>query len=139
MPLDDTANQAFDLSAFETADTGSFTLLNAKGDELLVNGNPVIVTVHGHGSKPAVAAGRKQQKAAKAALMASMQGRGSKQAEDDEFRRDAEYLAACTISITNFPVPPVEIYLNPKLAYITRQVAKFLADEGNFTNSSPQS
>ena len=131
---------AFDLSQFETTDTAVLTLLTAKGDEMVVSDQPVTITLYGPGSKQQVSALRKNQKAAKAVLFASMNGRAPKNAEEDEAQRDAEYFTACTASISaNFPVQPLALYANQRLSYITKQVRAFLADEANFTSSSPQS
>lgn len=130
--------QEFDLSAFENVDTGTFTVLDQSGEELNYGGKPVRITMHGAGSKVQVAAERKKLKAAKAALYSGISGRAIKNAEEDEFQREAEYLAACTISVENFPVPggALAIYSNPKLSYITRQAAKFISDEANFKPGS---
>ena len=132
-------NPEFNLAAFETADSSTLTVLSAKGDELQVNGKTVTITLHGPGTKVQVAADRKRQKAAKSVLFAGIGGRVTKNAEEEEFQREAEYLAACTISIENFPVAPLALYQNTRLGYITKQVQKHLADEANFTTSSPQS
>lgn len=131
----------FDVTQFENVDSSSFTVLNQKGDELLVGGKPVVITMHGAGSKVQVSAERKLNKAAKSVLYAGIGGRAVKNAEDDEFQRAAEYLAACTISVENFPVEggALEIYKNPRLGYITKQAQRHLADEANFMGSSTQS
>ena len=133
-------SNVFDLSQFETTDTATLTLLSAKGEEMQVAGQPVMITLHGPGTKQQLSALRKNQKAAKATLFASMNGRAPKNAEEDEAQRDAEYFAACTASISsNFPVQALDLYANQRLSYITKQVRAFLADEANFTNGSPQS
>lgn len=133
-------NTPFDIAQFETTDSATLTLLTPKGDEMIVGGQPVVITLYGPGSKQQVVALRKNQKAAKAALFASMNGRPPKNAEEDEAIRDAEYLAACTASISgNFPVPALQVYGNTALSYISKQVRAFLADEANFMSSSPQS
>lgn len=128
------SDQDFNLAAFENVESGTFTVLDQSGDELLYKGEPVRITMHGAGSKPQVSAERKKVKAAKAVLYAGIGGRVAKNAEDEEFQREAEYLAACTISIENFPIPggALAMYSNPKLSYITKQAQKFLGEDANF-------
>lgn len=127
-------SQEFDLSAFENVESGTFTVLDRDGDEMLFDGKPVKITMHGTGSKPQVAAERKKIKAAKQVLYAGIGGRVAKNAEEEEFAREAEYLAACTISIENFPIPggALALYSNQKLSYITKQAQRFLAEDANF-------
>ncbi len=131
-------NEEFDLSRFENVDSGTFTVLDQSGDELMYQGKPVRITMHAAGSKVQVAADRKRTKAAKAVLYAGIGGRVAKNAEEEEFAREAEYLAACTVAVENFPIPggALAIYQNPRLGYITRQAAKFLADDANFKPGS---
>jgi len=131
-------SEEFNLTQFENVDSGTFTVLNQKGDELIYNGKPVTITMHGAGSKPQVSADRKRTKAAKAVLYAGIGGRIAKNAEQEEFDREAEYLAACTISIDNFPIPggALALYQNPRLGYITKQAQKYLADDANFMRGS---
>lgn len=128
----------FNLAQFENVDAGTFTVLDQSGDELLYNGAPVKITMHGAGSKPQVAAERKMLKATKAALYAGMGGRAAKNAEEEEFAREAEYLAACTINIENFPIPggALALYSNPKLGYIKKQAKTYLGEDANFKPGS---
>jgi len=131
-------SEEFNLAQFENIDSGTFTVLDQSGDELLVNGQPVKITMHGAGSKAQTSAERKKLKAAKSVLYAGIGGRVPKNAEEEEFQREAEYLAACTISIENFPIPggALALYSNPRLGYIAKQAAKFLADDANFKPGS---
>ena len=132
--------QAFDLSQFETAETSQLTLLTAKGDEMVINGQPVIITLHGPGTKQQVSAQHKMQKAAKAAAVSAINGRAPKNAEQEEFERDAQYLVAVTHSISdNFPVAPLDLYSNRKLGYIAKQVNRHMNDDANFMSGSAQS
>jgi hypothetical protein len=128
----------FNLAAFENCESGTFTVLDQSGDDLLYEGQPVKITMHGTGSKVQVAAERKKIKAAKAVLYAGIGGRVAKNAEEEEFAREAEYLAACTISIENFPIPggALALYSNQKLSYITKQAQRFLAEDANFKQRS---
>lgn len=129
----------FDLSLFETVDTAKLTVQNPKGDDLLVNGEPVVITLYGQGSKQYVNAKYKFDNASQTRSIAMLRGKVSKNAAEEQSQLQAEFLAACTASIDNFPIPggALALYSNPKLAYITAQVDKFLGDTENFMPSLP--
>lgn len=131
----------FDVSQFENADQGSFNVLRQNGDEMMIDGKPIVITMHGPGTKAEVSAERKLKRAAAVSITSTLQGRHSPTAEDDEFRRRAEYLAACTISVDNWPAEggALAIYLNPKLGYITAQAERFLSNPVNFMKGSTPS
>src|ERR1035437_2306391 len=125
----------FDVSQFELEDTGYFTVLNAKGDDdLLVDGNPVIIRMYGSGSDQAVKANRKEISRTTARTKAMFTGKPPPNDAENAEREGAEKLAAVTASIENFPVEggALALYRNPKLGYITKQAAKFFADDANF-------
>lgn len=127
----------FDLSQFETTDTASLTVLNPKGDELLVDGNPVVITLYGPGSKQFVNAKYKLENATQVRSIAILRGKASKNAAEEARQQQAEFYASVTASISNFPIDggALALYLNPKLNYITEQVEKFLGDTENFMPS----
>ena len=119
----------FDLSQFELSETATLTVLSPRGDELTYNGNPVKITLYGAGSKEYVAAKYKFDNANTALMRAMLSNKQVKNA--------AEFLAACTAKIDNFPIDggALAIYSNPKLKYITDQVDKFLGESENFMPS----
>jgi len=129
----------FDISAFETVDTATLTVQNPKGDELLVNGDPVTITLYGPGSKQFVNAKYKLDNASQARSIAMLRGKPSKNAAEETRQMQAEFYAAVTASLDNFPIDggALALYLNPKLNYITEQVEKFLSDTENFMPSLP--
>jgi hypothetical protein len=131
------ATKDFDISQFETVDTATLTVQNPKGDELLVNGSPVTINLYGPGSKQFVNAKYKLDNAVQTRSIALLRGKGSKNAAEETRQQQAEFYAAVTASIDNFPVNPLDLYLNPKLNYITDQVEKFLGDTENFMPESP--
>ena len=55
-----------------------------------------------------------------------------KETAESKIEQSAANLVACTRSIENFPIAASDIYSNPKLGYITAQVAKFIEDWANF-------
>lgn len=122
----------FDLSKYETVDTADLTVQNPKGGDLLGEGDqPVIIKVYGMGSKQYVNAKYKFDNANQIRSIAML--RNNKPTNPEEIAKsEAEFLAAVTHSIENFPISPLELYSNPKLAYIKDQVNKFVGDTENF-------
>lgn len=129
----------FDLSQFETLDTAALTVQNPRGDELLVNGKPVVINLYGPGSKQFVNAKYKLDNAVQARSIAMLRGKQSKNAAEENRQLQAEFYAAVTASIDNFPIDggALALYLNPKLNYITEQVEKFLNETENFMPALP--
>lgn len=129
----------FDLSQFETIDTASLTILNPKGDDLLFNGKKVLINVYGPGSKEFVNAKYKLDNAVQTRSIAMLRGKASKNGAEETRQLQAEFYAAITASIDNFPIEggALALYSNPKLTYITDQVEKFLGDTENFMPSLP--
>lgn len=133
------ATKDFDLSQFETTDTATLTVLNPKGDELLVNGEPVTITLYGPGSRQFVNAKYKLDNANQARSIAMLRGKTAKNAAEEMRQQQAEFYAAITVSLDNFPIEggALALYMNPKLSYITDQVEKFISDTENFMPSLP--
>ncbi len=129
----------FDISMFETVDTSTLTVLDPKGDELLVNGEAVTITLYGPGSKQFVNAKYKLDNASQARSIAILRGKAPKNAAEETRQMQAEFYASVTASLDNFPIEggAYALYLNPKLNYITEQVEKFLGETENFMPSLP--
>lgn len=128
----------FDLSQFENIDSASFTVRRQNGDEMLIDGKPVTITMHGLGTKQQVGAEFKRTRAMQAAGLATLQGRQGRDAERDAFTREAQYLAECTISLDNWPGEggALGIYMNPKLGYIAKQADEFMKEPANFMKAA---
>jgi hypothetical protein len=126
--------KAFDLSQFETLDTAILTVQTPKGDDLLVGGEKVTITLYGEGSKQYVNAKYKLDNAMQTRSIAALRGKSNKNAAEEQAQLRAEFLASVTASIDNFPIEggALALYNNPKLAYITAQVDKFLGETENF-------
>jgi hypothetical protein len=126
--------KAFDLSQFETLDTAILTVQTPKGDDLLVGGEKVTITLYGEGSKQYVNAKYKLDNAMQTRSVAMLRGKTNKNAAEEQAQLRAEFLAAVTASIENFPIEggALALYNNPKLSYITAQVEKFLGETENF-------
>jgi hypothetical protein len=121
------------LSQFEMLETATLTVENPRGGDLLNEGKPVTITVYGPGSKEHIRAKHKLDNDAQARSVAILRGRPDKNAAEANLKSSAEFLAACTVDIANFPITNAyELYSNPKLRYIADQVDRFLAGTENF-------
>lgn len=131
----------FDVSQFELNDTAVLTVQNAKGDgDLLVNGQPVRITIYGTGSEQFAKAEHKSANAAMKRMQDALRGKTVHTSEAASADL-AEKLAACTAGIENFPIEggALALYSNNRLSYIRKQIVKFLEDDANFTKGSATS
>jgi len=127
------AASAFSLADFEARDTAWLEIQNIKGDgPLLVNGQPVRFEIRSPGTREALNAQHKIDTAASAKAFAAVRGKAVKDTVESKFGERADKLAAVTVRTENFPVSPTDVYTNPKLGYITDQVAAFHGDWANF-------
>lgn len=126
--------EKFDITQFENLDEGSFNVRLQNGDEMMIGGKPVVIRMHGLGSKAQVRAEYKLTREGNANVVRAATGRQTPNAEEESFKRVAEYLAACTIDVENWPGEggAIAIYMNHKLGYITEQADKFLKNPINF-------
>jgi hypothetical protein len=123
----------FNIADFEASDTAWLELENKKGDgPLLFNGQPVSVEIRSPGTREALNAQHKLETAVSARTFAAMRGKAVKETVEGKIEQSADKLAAVTVQFKNFPVPAKDVYSNPKLGYITNQVAKFHEDWANF-------
>ena len=131
----------FDLSAFEVSETATLDVLDLDQQPMLRHGQPVRITVYGPGSTAYVRAEASAAQASQARALAALRGKASKTDLEDQRKHQAEKLAAITAGIDNFPIPggALALYSNPKLGYITNQVARFLEDWANFKPASAKS
>lgn len=121
------------LASLEANDVAWLDVQNKKDDgPLLFNGAPVRIAVRSPGTREALNAQHKLEQAASARAYAGMRGKQVKETVEDKIKANAEKLAAVTAGIEGLPLSPIDLYSNPKLGYITEQVAKFHADWANF-------
>ena len=142
--MTDTQNQPgdeFSLADFEVSETAYFDVLGVDQEPLLYRGQPVRISVHGPGSAAYVRAEGRAAQASQARALAALRGKAGKQDLEEQRQQQAEKLAAVTVGIENFPIPggALALYANPKLGYITNQVARFLEDWANFKPASAKS
>lgn len=127
------ANTQFDIAAFEARDTAWLEVENQKGDgPLMVNGAPVRIEIRSPGTKEAMSAQHRLETAASTRTYAAMRGKAIKETVESKLSERAEKLAAVTVGIENFPVSPKELYLNPKMGWLTEQVSSFHGGWENF-------
>lgn len=131
----------FDVSSIELADTAPLNIKNSRGDDdLVIDGKPVVFEIFSPGSaegqKALLRAGRAAQKRTWRMMREQLDPQDAVDAE----REHAEKLAAFTKSVSdNLPLPPLQIYQNPRLCYIARQVDEFIGKLGNFSKGSSPS
>lgn len=136
--MSDESQQGFDVSQFEMEDTATMTVKNIKGDDdLMVGGEPVTIELYSPGSKPGVKALQKAGRAAQFRLARTLRGdidnKDAAKAEEERI----EKLVGFTKSVSrNFPLSPADLYGNPKLNYITKQVEEFIGKDANFSKGS---
>lgn len=129
----------FDLSLFEAADTALLSVQTiTKDGPLLFDGETVTIELYGPGSAQYAEAQAKIDAAGQARAFAAIKGKVSKDVTAEHRRLQAEKLTACTRALNNFPIPggALALYSNPKLGYITAQVAEFIEDWANFPAAS---
>lgn len=130
----------FDVSQFELEDTATMTVKDARGEDLIVDGQPVLVEFYSPGSPQGVKALHKSARQGQLRLMRTMRNEIDPQDAVNADREQAEKLAAFTKSISaNFPVAPLAIYSNPRLCYWNRQAEEYLGKLANFSKGSTAS
>lgn len=131
--------KAFDLSALELTEENTVAIMDATGDNpLLINGEPLTITVYGQGSKQFVSAKYKLDNASAAYFAQMVQKKsGTGNRAEEAAKNAADFLCSCTKSINGLAIEPLALYSNHKLKYITDQVDKYLGDAANFMPSFP--
>lgn len=122
----------FDVKQFENLDEGSFNVRLQNGEEMLIEGKPVVWRMHGLGSKAQVRAEYKLTRENNISTVALVSGNQVRDAEEEAFKRQAQYLADCTVAIDNWPLAPLDTLLNRKLGFMQEQADKFLKNAANF-------
>jgi hypothetical protein len=132
---------SFDVSQIELADTASLTIKNARGDDdLILADKPVVFQIYSPGSPQGVKALHKAGTASQKRTWRMMREQLDPQDATNAEREYAEKLAGFTASISdNLPLTPLQVYTNPRLCYIARQVDEFIAKLGNFSKGSSPS
>ncbi|MBD8677925.1 hypothetical protein [Sphingomonas sp. CFBP 13720] len=134
-----------DITQTAVVDTAKLHLKDAAGDFLYSDGKPVRIVIYGPGSKPfAAVEDRQTNRAIK--RMQDNDGKVSVAPQETRNAEVAEDLAAITVDFENLTYPPAgdargaplfqQVYADPKLGFIVKQVQKFITDWGNFKPGS---
>lgn len=131
-----------DATALKVAATGAIHVKSASGEPLYEGENPVRIIVHGPGSR---AYGTVEARQQARALKRMNENEGKVTAPTAEERRAevAEDLTTLTVSFEHLTHGNLtgaalfeEVYADPELGFIARQVERHLRDWGNFTIAS---
>lgn len=139
----------FDVSTFAISESSEITINHpVTGEPFLVDTEdgkkPMIVVVHGPGSKPFKAAQAVSQKT----YSATFHRGKSRETPDQKDAREAAFLSACTIEFKNFGYKGMAqddreafraCYLDPAMGWLTEQVNLEMGDWANFTQAAPTS
>ena len=136
----------FDISTLGADETAAIHLKDAQGAHLHgADDKPCRIILYGPASKKFQAVADRQT----ARAVRRMQENDNKVTvapPEQRRKEEAEDLAELTVGFENFTYAPAgaaqgselftALYLDPKLGFITRQVAKAVGEWGNFTNGS---
>lgn len=125
----------FDVSQYELEDSAVLTFKNKRGDDDLIGADgstPARARIFSPGSSQGVKALHKSARAAQMRMFRTLRGEFDPADASNADREQAEKLAAFTAELINFPVAPIEVFTNPRLVYMAKQVEDFIAKYGNF-------
>jgi hypothetical protein len=135
----------FDITTQAVADTAALHLKNAAGEPLYADAErtkPVQIILHSPGSK-AFSAVETAQSARAVKRLKANDGEITATTAEERLQQTAEDLAMLTVRFENFEYPLAPnaqgaelfkaVYSDPRLGFITKQVAKFIQDWSNFT------
>jgi hypothetical protein len=127
----------FDVSQIEIADTAVMTVKDVFGNELAIDGEAVTIELYSPGSPQGVKALHKSGRGAQMRQWRMMREQPDPNDAGNADREYAQKLADFTKAISpNLPLAPFDIYSNPKLGYISVQVAEFISKPANFSKGS---
>ena len=121
--------------------TGVMAVRNASGEaQYDADGKPVTITLHSPASKAYQRAKHAADERNNTRAFGRLQGKSeAKPSSEDRVSEQAEFLAACTVSLDGFEVDGgagheayKALYADLELGHIADDVAKFLAERSNF-------
>lgn len=137
--MEQQGNTDFDLSRFELVDTAIFTVLDSRLKDDLIGAdgvNPVQVELYSPGTEFAVKAEHKVGQQSALRMQALLRGKVDKNEAATAEAEQVARLTAYTKRFINFPLSPKQVYSNPKLGYIAKQVQGWISEAGNFSPAS---
>jgi hypothetical protein len=136
----------FDLAQLEIGDSSEYTVTDARGNDVLINGTPFVITVASPGTEKAVNAQFKRDEARSSRMIGAASGLKSKRTAKDNYMERADFLMA-VIDGTSHPdityagktgtAALRAMLLAPKLAHIAEGIEQHHQDRGNFSADSP--
>lgn len=131
-----------DVTALKIAETGALHVKSAAGEPLYDGDKPVRIVVHSPGSR-AFGVVESRQAGRTIKRMNENDGKIVVGTPEERLAETAEDLADLTVSFENLSYGDKKghalfkaVYADPQLAFITRQVSKFVGDWGNFKAAS---
>jgi hypothetical protein len=134
--------EGFDISRFEIEDVATLTVKDVHGTSDLIGAdgeNPVTIELYSPGSVQGIKALHRAGMATATRLQSMARGKLDKKSAEIADKEAVDKLVGFTHKINNFPIAPEALYSNPKVGYITKQVADFISDEANFSKPSTTS
>lgn len=131
----------FDLSQLQVSDSGTYPVTDPRGNDIVINGVPLTLTIASPGTEKAVAAQFKRDTARSMRMIGSATGVMSKRTAKDDLIERADFLMAVTegASVSDLTLDGKTgaealraMFMSPKLGHIADGVEKFHADRGNF-------
>ena len=131
-----------DVNSLKAADRGTIHVKNASGEPLYDGDKPVLIHVHGPGSR---AYGTVESRASARALkrLNDNEGKITAPTAEERVAETAEDLAELTIGFDGLTSGELTgkalflaVYSDPRLGFIAKQVSKHVADWGNFKPGS---
>ncbi|HSW83535.1 MAG TPA: hypothetical protein VLH12_08675 [Usitatibacter sp.] len=133
---DMTAVQAFDISQYELNDSAILTFKNSRGDDDMIGADGVSAAkarIYSPGSPQGIKALHKSSRLAQMRMFKTLRGDFDPQDAVNADREAAEKLASFTAEFVNFPVAPLDVYSNPRLVYMAKQVEEFIGKYASFS------
>lgn len=139
---------SFDFAALEITDSGEYQVVDARGNDVAIDGRPFTITIASPGTKKAVAAQFKRDESRSARVMGTVAGLKSKRTADDDLRERADFLMAITEGCSHANVTYKgktgmdalrAMYMEPKLGHIADGAEKYHYERGNFAPGSSAS
>lgn len=135
----------FDLSQLEISDSSVYTVTDARGDDVVIDGRPFTITVASPGTEKAVNAQFKRDEARSGRMIGAATGTKSKRTAKDDYMERAEFLLAVVEDTSHSDLEYQgktgaaalrAMLLSPKLAHIAEGLEKHHHARGNFSAES---
>ncbi len=130
------------VTALEMQDTATLIVQDIYDQtDLMFDGEPLMIELYSSGSDEGVKAAHRVAQNSQVRSMGYVRGKIDKKYGETMDREEVDKLCGHTKRIIHksFPLSPRQLYSNPKLGYITKQVQKFIVEDENFAKPSTPS